>query len=176
MGTVNEPTGPRETPCLAPQHCCRPCLRLCVHLPVTSGIPTTGVKCMQFLLSETQTLPVESDNPSGFIMHNQGRTNCRDCNAEKGPGQKLTEFDIYTHVCLETYIHIYILTYTQMSLCKRIIKLTLKMHSSIQEMQTNAVWFHLYEILRIVKFTEAEGPTHRFQGLRGGEGEWGLSI
>ena len=43
-------------------------------------------------------------------------------------------------------------------------------------MQTNAVWFNLYEILRIVKFIEAEGPYIDARGEEGGEGEWGLSI
>lgn len=40
MGPVKEPTGPRETLCLTPQHRCLPCLCLCVHLTIIGGMPT----------------------------------------------------------------------------------------------------------------------------------------
>lgn len=46
---------------------------------------------MQFLLSENSKSPGGVRQSIRVIMHNQVRTNCRDCNAEKGPGQKLTE-------------------------------------------------------------------------------------
>ena len=36
------------------------------------------------------------------------------------------------------------------SVCRTDIKLTLKMHSNIQQMQTNTVLFHLYKVPRIV--------------------------
>ena len=46
------------------------------------------------------------------------------------------------------------------SVCRTYIKLNLKMHSNIQFdtvwFQTNTVWFHLYEVPRIVKFRESE--------------------
>ena len=48
------------------------------------------------------------------------------------------------------------------------IKSTLKMHSNIYQVQTNAVWFHLHDVPRIVKSNSQSQKVHwQMRGARG---------